>query len=164
QAAHSTIACSGSVSLELLYFTRPTVIYYKLSRVFEWLFRRVFSRVAKIRYVTLVNLLVCDEPFCQRAEPWDPHGPRADEPIFPEYPTSRDKSADVAEHVIEWLRQPAKHERCRQRLEELKARVAHGGASRAAATAILARLAKGATSPQKHAVGEQPAADHRSAA
>ena len=151
-ASHIALACSGSVSLELLYFTRPTVIYYKLSPLFDFLSSHLLSRAIKIRYVTLVNLLGCPDPFCERYKPWDHQGPRAAEPVFPEFPTSRDKTALVAEHALRWLRDPAAFELCRTRLTAIRQQVAHSGASRQAAAAILARLdAHTAESPQRSA-------------
>ena len=57
QLADCCMAVSGSVSLELLYHTKPTVILYWISR---WpIFVQRFFR--KVKYITLVNLLSTDE-------------------------------------------------------------------------------------------------------
>ena len=47
------MACSGSVSMELLYHTKPTVIHYWIGR----LAYAVQQRFRKVKYITLVNLL-----------------------------------------------------------------------------------------------------------
>ena len=61
-AADCAMAVSGSVSLELLYHTKPTVILYYISRLA--MFVQTFFR--KVRYITLVNLLV-DRRFVSKA-------------------------------------------------------------------------------------------------
>ena len=58
-ASECTMAVSGSVSLELLYHTKPTVILYYISPLAFFL--QKFFR--KVRYITLVNLLVTDDLF-----------------------------------------------------------------------------------------------------
>ena len=135
-AAHCCMACSGSVSLELLYHRKPTAILYWMP---YWTFS-VLSCLVKVPYVTLVNLLVADDLAPKNPQPWNPDGPKADEPIFPEYPTYQDKSARIAGHVVEWLSEPQKYQRVIDRLEALKSEVAHGGASKTAAQYILHEL------------------------
>ena len=56
---------------------------------------------------------------------------------MPEYLTCEDKSEQVADHVIEWLTDPAKRAARVAQLAELKERVGHGGASRRAADYML---------------------------
>ncbi|MGA2065283.1 MAG: hypothetical protein ABSG86_09945 [Thermoguttaceae bacterium] len=118
--ADCAMACSGSVSLELLYHATPTVILYRISRlahVVQGFFRRT-------KYITLVNLL-------------------SDEELFPEYLTYEDRSAEIAGHVIEWLRDPQQRARRVAALERLRSEVAHPGASRRAAEIILRMKEKG---------------------
>ena len=62
-ASRCCMACSGSVSLELLYHTRPAVILYQISR-FGYFVQSLFR---KVRYITLVNLLTAEDPFAERA-------------------------------------------------------------------------------------------------
>ena len=52
-AANCCMACSGSVSLELLYHATPTVILYWVSRS-AFFVQRLFR---KVKYITLLNLL-----------------------------------------------------------------------------------------------------------
>jgi len=147
--ADCCMACSGSVSLELLYYTKPTVILYWISRLAY--FVQGFFR--KVKYITLVNLLMADELYPQDITPFDPNQPDADRVLFPEYLTCEDKSAQIAAHVIEWLADPTKRAARVAQLAELKARVAHGGASSRAAEYILRALGQAPVSvPAPHFV------------
>ena len=132
-AAHCCMACSGSVSLELLYHKKPTAILYWMP---YWTFTAL-SYLVKVPYVTLVNLLVAEELAPKNPKPYDPDGPKADEPIFPEYPTYQDKSDRIAGHIVQWLNDPQAYQQVVARLSRLKAEVAHGGASRTAAQYIF---------------------------
>jgi lipid-A-disaccharide synthase len=137
-AADCCLACSGSVSLELLYQTKPTVILYWISP----LAYRVQEFFRKVKYITLVNLLAADELFPDDISPYDPGQPDADRVLFPEYLTCDDKSAEIAAHVTGWLTDSAARLKLVQRLAELKARIAHGGASARASEYILRALGR----------------------
>ena len=63
------MAVSGSVSLELLYQIKPTVILYRISRVAY--FVQDFFR--HVKYITLVNLLSSKSPFGPDLTPYDPY-------------------------------------------------------------------------------------------
>ncbi len=130
------MACSGSVSMELLYYLKPTVIHYWISP----LAYAVQKRFRKVKYITLVNLLSTGELYPADLSPYDPAQPGAEKVLFPEYLTCEDKSAAVAGHVIQWLNDPAALARQIAALEQLKAEVAHGGASARAAEYILREL------------------------
>jgi lipid-A-disaccharide synthase len=112
--ADCAMACSGSVSLELLYHAKPTVILYRVGRL-AYLVQGFFRQA---KYITLVNLL-------------------ANAMLFPEYLTCEDRSAEIAGHVIEWLREPEQRAARVAALERLRTEVAHPGASRRAAEIIL---------------------------
>lgn len=130
------MAVSGSVSLELLYQAKPTVILYWIPH-YAYIVQSFFR---KVKYITLVNLLSADEVFPKDVRPYDPSEPGAERVLFPEYLTWEDRTVQLAAHVVEWLKN---EERRRERvtaLEVLKARVGHGGASRRAAEYILAAL------------------------
>jgi lipid-A-disaccharide synthase len=135
--AHCTMACSGSVSLELLHHRKPTVIVYWVPRIFYWLAMRFFI---KVKYVTLVNLLADPEPFADRPAPYDPHAPDAERVPFPEYPTYQDKSHQIAAHLVEWLTDRDAYAARVRQLDELKQRYAQSGASQRAADYILKQL------------------------
>jgi lipid-A-disaccharide synthase len=140
--AHCTMACSGSVSLELLYHTKPTVILYWVPRMFFWLVQRF---LIKVKFVTLVNLLADPEPFADRPTPFDPQAPGAERVPFPEYPTYQDKSEQIAAHLVEWTTNDDAYAARVKQLAELKQKFAQSGASRRAADYILDHLNAGAT-------------------
>jgi lipid-A-disaccharide synthase len=102
--ADCCMAVSGSVSLELLYQAKPTVVLYWISGT-AYFVQRFFR---KVKYITLVNLLVADELFPKDLTPYDPSQPGAECVLYPEYLTCEDKSAQIADHVIEWLVRPAR--------------------------------------------------------
>jgi lipid-A-disaccharide synthase len=135
--ADCAMAVSGSVSLELLYHATPTVILYWISR--SGYFVQKFFR--KVKYITLVNLLSTDELYPADLSPYDPSQPDAERVLFPEYLTCEDKSQQLADHVIEWLLDPAKRSARVAQLKTLKEKVAHGGASGKGAQYILDVLA-----------------------
>ncbi len=138
RAADCTMAVSGSVSLELLYHATPSVILYWISRP-AFFVQRFFR---KVRYITLVNLLVTDDLFPRRVATYDPHDPVDTGVLMPEYLTWEDKSVPVANHVVEWLTDAAARARRVAQLEELKERVGYGGASRRAADYIVRELSR----------------------
>ena len=105
---------SGSVSLELLFRAKPTVIVFHVNRLYKWLARRVLG----VKYITLVNLL-------------------ANEELFPELLTARDESDAIAGHLLGWLNDPASRAALVGRLEALRARVAVPGACDRAAEFLL---------------------------
>jgi lipid-A-disaccharide synthase len=145
QLADCCMAVSGSVSLELLYHTKPTVIVYRISKL-AYQVQRVFR---KVRYITLVNLLAADDPFSETATEMSGEAPQ--QMLFPEYLTCDDKSDEIAAHVVQWLADPAARKARIDDLARLKARVAQGGASRRAAEYILAAIEKpSAKAPRPH--------------
>jgi lipid-A-disaccharide synthase len=114
ELAHSCVAVSGSVSLELLYRGKPTAIVYRV----PWFMRLIGLALMRSKYITLVNLL-------------------ADKLLFPEYVTTRCVAHQLAGHVLHWLHdQGAYRELCAE-LAELKQTAAVPGACERAASAIL---------------------------
>jgi lipid-A-disaccharide synthase len=135
--ADAAIAVSGSVSLELLASGVPTVMVYRIGR-FAYL---VQSWLRRARFITLVNLLACQEPIGPLQPVFlPPRGvPPADpDAVFPEYLAVSDPAERAAGHVIEWLEDPAALGRMRARLAAVAARVAHPGSAARAAAAVLA--------------------------
>jgi lipid-A-disaccharide synthase len=138
--ADCAMSVSGSVSLELLYHTTPTVILYWISRpayVVQGFFR-------KVKYITLVNLLAADGLEEEGSGDANPKSqilnPKSDTALFPEYLTCEDKSQEIAGHIVQWLTDPASRAARVEALSALRARVAHGGASGRAAEYILQAL------------------------
>jgi lipid-A-disaccharide synthase len=118
ELADACVAVSGSVSLELMYRAKPTVIVYRMSPLSLWLARRL----VKLQYFTLVNLLAGEE-------------------LFPEIATSRDESDRIAGHVLRWLGDAAERERMVSRVAALRDRVAVPGACDRAAAFLTDALA-----------------------
>jgi lipid-A-disaccharide synthase len=134
--ADCCLAVSGSVSLELLYHTKPTAILYQISP----LAYAVQKRFRHTKYITLVNLLAADDVFGQDRTPYDPDSPGAGEALFPEYLTCEDRSPQLARHVVGWLTDRAARGRLVERLARLRDEVGHGGAAAAAARYLCDQL------------------------
>ena len=155
--ADCCMAVSGSVSLELLYQAKPTVILYWINRpayIVQQLFR-------KVKYITLVNLLAEWEDrgqgpggeSCHTACGFADTGPRADAMLFPEYLTCEDRSVEIAAHMVEWLTDPQKRQSRVADLERLKEKVAHGGASARGAEYVLQTSRAGRCSNSRRGLG-----------
>lgn len=127
-ASRVCMAKSGSVSLELLYHTKPSTILYQVGRHEYALYR--FWRAAGLvaaPHITLVNLLAGRE-------------------LLPEYVSCSDVSGPLSEHVLRWLQDPAAYAATVSELAQLKLRVAHPGASARTARHILQSLGSPASS------------------
>jgi lipid-A-disaccharide synthase len=136
-AAECCLACSGSVSLELLYHAKPSVILYQISR-FGYVVQSLFRRS---RYITLVNLLTAKDIATNRpAWIYDPADPSDAHVLLPEYLTRIDKSDAIAAHAIEWLTNVSARADRVAALGELRDRYGQGGASARAAQYIAAAL------------------------
>ncbi|HEY2892638.1 MAG TPA: hypothetical protein VGJ16_00435, partial [Pirellulales bacterium] len=145
--AHCCLAVSGSVSLELLYHSKPTAILYWISP----LAFAVQKRFRRVKYITLVNLLAAKEVFSKAKLPIAEVDNRDPDVLFPEYLTCEDKSAQLAEHAVEWLTNDKARQELIARLARLRAEVAHGGASSRAADYMMAQLARLApAAPRPH--------------
>ncbi|MDB5311207.1 MAG: lpxB [Gemmataceae bacterium] len=123
ELADCCVAVSGSVSLEMMYRLKPAVITYR-----GGLFLRIASwALMTVKYITLVNLL-------------------ANEEVYPEFGTYRDRSDDIASHILTWLNDPAARAGRVDRLRQLREEVARPGACARAADFLLetVRLRAGA--------------------
>jgi lipid-A-disaccharide synthase len=143
EEATAAIACSGSVSLELLAARVPTVIVYRISG-FAYIVQSWFRRA---RFITLVNLLACREPIGPvqpvlvppiAVPPADP------EAVYPEYLAVSVPAERSAVHVVEWLTDAAQRRRTLERIEAVAATVARPGSAARAAEAVLAIAGGGA--------------------
>lgn len=156
EAADCAMAVSGSVSLELLYHTTPTVVLYYVSR-FAFFVQKFFR---KVRYITLVNLLTSTDLFPKKVATYDSADPVDAHVLMPEYLTCEDRSHRVASHIIEWLAQPAVRTARVAKLASLKEQVGHGGASVRAADYLLRALEAGQRPPLRtHSSFDTPAAE-----
>ena len=137
EASTCCIACSGSVSLELLYHEKPTVILYGVSPVAYWL----QSYVRTARYITLVNLLATSNIARRYDEPtYDPDADDAEPVPFPEYLDYRDRSDDIARRIVGWLRSESDRASVVADLHALKERHGVPGASCRAADYLLSTV------------------------
>ena len=64
QIGHCCLACSGSVSLELMFHTKPSAILYWVNRPAHFLVKHF---IVHVKYITLVNLLACEDRFERNA-------------------------------------------------------------------------------------------------
>lgn len=152
-ASRCTMAVSGSVSLELLYHAKPTVVLYWISRAGNF----AQSILRKIQYITLVNLLMHEKIPPKERGNYDPRKPGAAKVLFPEYLTSDDRSDDIASHVTEWLHNETERKQLVRQLETLRERVGGGGASRRAAEYIVDELEqRSASIPRPHFLDQRP--------
>lgn len=113
--ADMAFSVSGSVSLELMYETVPTVIVYRISP----LDRKVSKQFIHAPFITLTNLL-------------------AGYDVMPEYLTDHDVDKEMADWAIRWLNDPSEAKRKREALATLKAEHGQPGAS----AAVAARMAQ----------------------
>lgn len=114
ELAEACVAVSGSISLELMYRAKPTVVMFCVGKVEGW----VLKQLINVKYMSLVNLLL-------------------NEPLFPEFPTAADRSAEMAAHVLGWLNDPARRQIVVDRLIALRERAAVPGACARAAELLL---------------------------
>ncbi len=143
-ASECTMAVSGSVSLELLYHTKPSVILYYISPLA--FFVQKFFR--KVRYITLVNLLVTDDLFPEKVATYDPSDPIDAKVLDARVSHLRGqirRGGRTRRRVA--LTDPAKRAARVAQLAELRERVGNGGASRCAADYLLKELERAAVHP-----------------
>ena len=141
-SATACVACSGSVSLELLYHRKPTVIVYQVSR----LAFRVQRYFRKVRYITLVNLLYSDNRYCSNGELYDPDFEKVP---FPEYLTCDDRSPEVAQQIGDWIESEESFAATVANLDALRSEFAQPGATQRAAQYIRSNV-KSAPTPRVH--------------
>jgi lipid-A-disaccharide synthase len=115
--AHSCLAVSGSVGLELLYQEKPAVILYRI-RPLDLAVCRWFKTSD---YISLVNLLAGRE-------------------IYPEFLTDRCEADAMSAHILRWLNDPMAYADVRAELRTLRRKVAEPGACERAARYIVADL------------------------
>lgn len=114
ELAEACIAVSGSVSLELMYRAKPTVVVYRTG----WIASAVLGQVIKAKYMSLVNLLLNEE-------------------LCPEFAGARDYTDGIAGRILGWLNDPASRDAVVNRLVALRDRIAVPGACDRAAAFLL---------------------------
>lgn len=131
--AHICMACSGSVSLELLHHRKPTVIVYKVKR---WVMVAQ-SILLRTKFITLTNLIATEDI---RKRTWAPSDPRVEEMVMPEYLSVASPAKRVAEDVVRWLADESLFHQNVNRLDELAKKYAKPGATKRAAEYLLESL------------------------
>jgi len=111
------LAVSGSVSLELLNATIPTVTVYKVNKMLFPLVK-VFKHA---RYISLINLL-------------------AEKELTPEFLVNKDASASMAPLLINWLKDESSRQATIDQMQQVKQGVARAGACRRAVEHLLELL------------------------
>ncbi len=114
ELSKACISVSGSVSLELLYRTKPTAILYYLGPIMTGIVRRLVS----VKSITLVNLL-------------------AEKMLYPEFAGSQIDPNQIANEVLHWLNDEAAYQALCGELTELRNRVGAPGACDRAAERIF---------------------------
>ena len=134
------LACSGSVSLELLHYRKPTIIVYQLPR---WLMvAQAF--LLRTKFVTLVNLIAAKDIRKRTWGVYDPDAPAdasdQEVAVMPEYVTVGNPAAAVARRAIAWLKDPQRLADNVQQLDNLANEYARPGATDRAAEYIIDNL------------------------
>ncbi len=157
-AADCCLACSGSVSLELMYHNKPSVIHYRIGR-FAFLLQDYFRTA---RYITLVNLLAADRI---RRLPFEPCDGRRVRP-FPEFITHQDASDALAESVLERIEDGRLRQQTAVQLDEMVRQYGKRGASVRAASYIghVLGLTDASSQPPRLKIFGTQGSDYRSKA
>jgi lipid-A-disaccharide synthase len=122
ELSQACVAVSGSVSLELLYRQKPTVVLYRVGK----LDLQVGRRFMTTRLICLVNLLAGKE-------------------LYPEFLTDRCEAGPISEQVLHWLNDEGVQDELVAELAALCRRVAAPGACERTARVILETLARRAS-------------------
>lgn len=155
RAADACLACSGSVSLELLHALKPTVIGYRVSR-FGYAVQNVLRNAP---YITLVNLLSTGRLMRDRRAERTTDVNADPRVLYPEFLADRDRSADMAAIVGRWLNDPTARAATVAKLTALREQVGMPGASLRAAEYIHRVLAERTTSvPKPHYLADADSA------
>ncbi len=111
-ACHVALVASGTATLELAYYGKPMVVFYKIGR----LAHAVYRIICTSPYLSLVNILSGDE-------------------VVPEEISWRDNSDEQAARARQLIEESAERRRCLERLGRLREEIFRpGGSARAART------------------------------
>ena len=114
EASKACISVSGSVSLELLYRAKPTVVVYRTSMLTETFIRPLLTT----KYITLVNLL-------------------ADKMLYPEFASDRCEAEGISQAILRWLDDEESYAQTCHELLALREQAARPGACAQAARRIV---------------------------
>jgi len=114
QRAYACVAVSGSVGLELLYRTKPTVVIYH----YQWYHVPLVAIFKKVKYISIVNLLAGVE-------------------LFPEFLTVRSPTRQICQHVLRWLNNRSLYDELQAKLQGLRQQVGEPGSCQRAAHFLI---------------------------
>ena len=161
KAAKVCLACSGSVSMELLHHRKPTVIVYKLKR---WVMAAQ-AIMLRTKFITLVNLIAAKDIRKTTWGPVNPDGENAEPQVMPEYMTTADPSEQMAKWIVRWLGSDEAYQVKVNEMDELATKYAKSGATERAADYILNELNSVCrNSNESHSVKTDSGTNDRSAA
>lgn len=135
-ACDCAISVSGSVSLELMYHEKPSVMIYRTS----WLGYIMQAMFRRVKYFTLVNLLNAKELHPQDLRLYQPDQPESVDVLYPEYLCLGDRSSEIAAHVIDWIQHENGRNQVIQGLQALNRQVAIPGSTQRVAELLAARF------------------------
>lgn len=115
--AEVCMAVSGSVSLELLNATLPTVTVYRIGPILI----KLVKTFKHAKFISLINLL-------------------AEKELTPEYLTAKDDSKKIADHLISWLQDSDSRNQVRAQMQQVKETIARPGACERAVQYLLGTL------------------------
>jgi len=127
------LACSGSVSLELLHHRKPTIIVFKV----KWYLMVAQAFLLRTKFITLVNLFATSNIRKKTWKPFDPDADGAEVAVMPEYLTTGDPSEKVSKRVVSLLNDDDKRVAKIEKLDGLARQYAIPGATNRAADYIL---------------------------
>lgn len=133
--AECCLACSGSVSLELLYHAKPSVIGYRVGRWAYW----AQNKLRTVKFITLGNLIAGQDIYC-RAGTSINFEAEARQAMMPEFVCCEDQSQQIANRLISWLNNPTAYSAVVGQLGATRERYAQLGASERAASYIYHQL------------------------
>lgn len=111
------ICASGTITLETSLLGVPTLVSYKLS-LLSYLLGRL---LIKVPYISLTNLILNKQ-------------------VLPEFIQKQVTGANLANHIIFWLQNPAEQAKTRQQLALLREKLGPSGASQKTGDLILEKL------------------------
>ena len=159
KAATTCVACSGSVSMELLYYRKPTIIVFKIKRWVMWAQTVLF----KAKFITLVNLMATNDIKKKTWAPYDPDAQDAEEVLMPEYLTTGNPAAAVAARTIRWLNDEGLRAAKIAELDVLASRFAIPGATEQAVNYLLSQLGVSVDSSRIKAASDELAEQTKTA-
>ena len=153
ELADFCLACSGSVSLELLYHAKPSIIGYRIGRFAYW----AQNRFRTVKFITLANLIGSEDIYCDAGRSWEFESD-AEQALMPEFLCCDDKSREIAQQLARWMANEDERNEVVMRLKNLRALYATPGASTQAAQYIASQVGIAAATADSRKSGKKKCA------